>query len=434
MDKVLPVDEKGDNFRSLPAVRLMRAAELNIDSSPSKMINRSPSECAFQRFLQEASASVDHSSAPAASSSSSSSSTSTTSPRWIQPPQKAGAMIVDRNLRTDMNIKLGDKSSGPQLAMEKSMTASLDTGATANVPVDSKDYQAFLKTRLYLACAAVAFSRGNSAEPEKGFESSISNPESLVHCNGSRNYLPNGQKKNGGCHVGTPYLPVLHRNSSARVRSTSCSEQSDDDELDGEAETTHQMDATEVKRARRMLSNRESARRSRRRKQVHQTELETQVSQLRVENSSLLKRLADISQKHNDAAVDNRILKADVETLRAKVKMAEETVKRVSGMNPLLQAMSEISLVSFPSFADSPSDASTDAATAVHVQGSDDLDYYQALSHISSPHGSGVSSGLLNIHPTDNVQQGPTMQQTTTLERPRESIRAVAGISLQGKQ
>ena len=49
--------------------------------------------------------------------------------------------------------------------------------------------------------------------------------------------------------------------------------------------------------------------------------LNTQVSQLRVENSSLLKRLTDINQKYNEAAVDNRILKADVETLRAKVTL-----------------------------------------------------------------------------------------------------------------
>jgi len=40
---------------------------------------------------------------------------------------------------------------------------------------------------------------------------------------------------------------------------------------------------------------------------------------LRVENSSLLKSLTDISQKYNESAVDNRVLKADVETLRAKV-------------------------------------------------------------------------------------------------------------------
>ncbi|KAJ0015279.1 hypothetical protein Pint_20499 [Pistacia integerrima] len=115
----------------------------------------------------------------------------------------------------------------------------------------------------------------------------------------------------------------------------------------------------------RMLSNRESARRSRRRKQAHLTELETQVSQLRVENSSLLKRLTDISQKYNEAAVDNRVLKADVETLRAKVKMAEESVKRITGLNPMFHGMSEVSTMSLPSFGGSPSDTSTDAAVPV---------------------------------------------------------------------
>jgi len=33
----------------------------------------------------------------------------------------------------------------------------------------------------------------------------------------------------------------------------------------------------------------------------------------------LLKRLTDVSQKYSESAVDNRVLKADVETLRAKV-------------------------------------------------------------------------------------------------------------------
>ena len=50
------------------------------------------------------------------------------------------------------------------------------------------------------------------------------------------------------------------------------------------------------------------------------TNVFSQVSQLRGENSSLLKRLTDVSQKYNDAAVDNRVLKADVETLRAKAR------------------------------------------------------------------------------------------------------------------
>lgn len=43
------------------------------------------------------------------------------------------------------------------------------------------------------------------------------------------------------------------------------------------------------------------------------------VGQLRVEHSTLLKRLTDVNQKYDVAAVDNRILKADIETLRAKV-------------------------------------------------------------------------------------------------------------------
>lgn len=44
-----------------------------------------------------------------------------------------------------------------------------------------------------------------------------------------------------------------------------------------------------------------------------------QAGQLRVEHSSLLKGLTDVNQKYDESAVNNRILKADIETLRAKV-------------------------------------------------------------------------------------------------------------------
>lgn len=46
-----------------------------------------------------------------------------------------------------------------------------------------------------------------------------------------------------------------------------------------------------------------------------------QVSQLRAENSYLLKKLSDINQKYNETAVENKVLKADAETLREKVRL-----------------------------------------------------------------------------------------------------------------
>ncbi|CDY55832.1 BnaCnng29250D [Brassica napus] len=117
-----------------------------------------------------------------------------------------------------------------------------------------------------------------------------------------------------------------------QATSISSRDDSDDDDLDGDADNG---DPTDVKRARRMLSNRESARRSRRRKQEQMNEFDTQVGQLRGEHSTLLSRLSDMNHKCDAAAVDNRILRADIETLRTKVKMVEETVKRVTGVNPL---------------------------------------------------------------------------------------------------
>ncbi|CAI9115768.1 OLC1v1016760C1 [Oldenlandia corymbosa var. corymbosa] len=113
--------------------------------------------------------------------------------------------------------------------------------------------------------------------------------------------------------------------------SGSSPDQSDDDELDIEGGQCEQStDPVDVKRIKRMVSNRESARRSRRRKQAHLAELEQQVEQLRGENGSLFKQLTDATQQYKDAATNNRVLKSDVEALRAKVKLAEDMVARCS--------------------------------------------------------------------------------------------------------
>ncbi|XP_051137434.1 bZIP transcription factor RISBZ4-like [Andrographis paniculata] len=96
----------------------------------------------------------------------------------------------------------------------------------------------------------------------------------------------------------------------------------------------------ETKRAKRMSSNRESARRSRKRKQAHLEELEHQVEQLRGENASLFKQLGDASHQFKEATTNHRVLKSDVEALRAKVKLAEDMVIRgsfTSGLSHLIQ-------------------------------------------------------------------------------------------------
>ncbi|KAK1584415.1 hypothetical protein Q3G72_032875 [Acer saccharum] len=160
----------------------------------------------------------------------------------------------------------------------------------------------------------------------------------------------------------------------------------------------------------RMLSNRESARHSRRRKQAHLTELETQVSQLIVENSSLLKRLTDISQKYNVAAVDNRV-KADVETLRAKVKMAEESVKRITGLNPMFPAdMPELSTMNLPSFSGSPpSDSSADVNN-------------NGLADISSAENSQPNSEAAAVA-VNKTGRSVSMQRVASLEHLQKRIR-----------
>ncbi|KAI3453950.1 hypothetical protein Pfo_010613 [Paulownia fortunei] len=130
-------------------------------------------------------------------------------------------------------------------------------------------------------------------------------------------------------------------NQAAGASSGSSHEQSDEDDLEIEAGSCEQStNPVDIKRIKRMVSNRESARRSRRRKQAHLTDLEQQVDQLRGENAALFKQLADATQQFKDSTTNNRVLRSDVEALRAKVKLAEDMVTRgslTSSLSHLLQ-------------------------------------------------------------------------------------------------
>lgn len=84
--------------------------------------------------------------------------------------------------------------------------------------------------------------------------------------------------------------------------------------------------------------------------------------------------------------------------------MAEETVKRITGLNPMFHAMTDISSMGMPSFDGSPSDTSADAA--VPVQDEPHHHFYQPASNNSMPcHDMGVNNGLGDISSIENVQQ-----------------------------
>ncbi|KAI3957552.1 hypothetical protein MKX01_001911 [Papaver californicum] len=357
-------------------------------------MNRSSSEWAFQRFLQEA--------VVTSPTNSLSSSTSNTVVPLFPPPTLLPSSSSSRSPDEEV-IEIKDNNHHHHHIQNHHPLPSSDPS-----PIDAKGYQEILKQRLTQACAAVAMARVSTVKsqdsttlPNAGVQMSDALPlESQATSKGFGYKFSSVENKAvGGGPVGIPALPAVQKISGVPVRPTtsgSSREQSDDDDLEGETDMTDNMDPTDVKRVRRMLSNRESARRSRRRKQAHLSELEGQVAQLRLENSSLLKRLTDTNHKYTEAAVDNRVLKADVETVRAKVKMAEETVKRMTGLsNPLFQAMPNFSSMGMP-YVGSPTltDSSADVS--------------------APPHGGRLNNGLADsspVLPGENMQtnkMGPT--------------------------
>lgn len=162
---------------------------------------------------------------------------------------------------------------------------------------DPGEYAAVLKRKLQLYCAAVA--KTMEAKPQESSLSCLNSQASDT----SQLVSQVSFDGDGTVVQGKP------------ANSCTSKEQSDDDDGDLEENT----DPASAKRVKRMLSNRESARRSRKRKQAHQNDIESQVTQLRAENASLLKRLTDMTQKYKEASLGNRNLTVDIETMRRKV-------------------------------------------------------------------------------------------------------------------
>ncbi|KAL9294998.1 Basic leucine zipper 25 [Arabidopsis thaliana] len=329
MHIVFSVDDLTESFWPVPAP----APSPGSSSTPSPTQNvadgmtRSQSEWAFHRLINELSGSD--------------SSPTTNTIERSPPPVQSLSRLEETVDETEDVVEIQKPQNHRRLPVDdqgknRNRAPSSDpVDSSAPVVVDPNQYHAILKSKLELACAAVA-RRVGTVKPEDSSASASNQKQaqgSIV-----------AQTSPGASSVRFSPTTSTQKKPDVPARQTtsiSSRDDSDDDDLDGDADNG---DPTDVKRARRMLSNRESARRSRRRKQEQMNEFDTQVRSFIscsyiytfLESFLLFNSLQGfIGKVFTNSAVDNRILRADIETLRTKVKMAEETVKRVTGVNPL---------------------------------------------------------------------------------------------------
>ncbi|XP_071695565.1 basic leucine zipper 43-like [Rutidosis leptorrhynchoides] len=107
-----------------------------------------------------------------------------------------------------------------------------------------------------------------------------------------------------------------------------------------------QMSIINERKQRRMISNRESARRSRMRKQKHLDELWSQVVWLRNENHQLVEKLNKFSETHDQVLQENAQLKEEASELR---QMVTELQLNDGNSYPNLRELDDIYTHSNPS-------------------------------------------------------------------------------------
>ncbi|KAG9448641.1 hypothetical protein H6P81_008606 [Aristolochia fimbriata] len=150
-----------------------------------------------------------------------------------------------------------------------------------------------------------------------------------IHCLGPMNYQNSHPAHFGAIQSNLPafhfsrflggypshHFQVPHGIHEFGSQTTSLSSNSASDDAEEQ-----QMSVIDERKQRRMISNRESARRSRMRKQKHLDELWSQVVRLRTENRHLIDRLNDVSECHERVVQENVKLREEASQLRETLK------------------------------------------------------------------------------------------------------------------
>lgn len=138
-----------------------------------------------------------------------------------------------------------------------------------------------------------------------------------------------GECGNGKETVNKRQEAERHRSSSLQWSSGSKSPASGSDTgllTQGNSTSDEDQQILDNRKQRRMLSNRESARRSRLRKQQHLDELRGHVAQLRAENSHMLSRFNLTSQQYAQLTEENRLLRSEAMDLSHQLQRLHHAV------------------------------------------------------------------------------------------------------------
>ncbi|KAL3636155.1 hypothetical protein CASFOL_020702 [Castilleja foliolosa] len=159
----------------------------------------------------------------------------------------------------------------------------------------------------------------SSANQEKmlNYFSTLENPSNIFLAdfgsliNDNNSFLPASQLDTCFNYQNT-IIPIQEfaPNNSSGISNNSTSDEADIDHFS----------LINERKQRRMISNRESARRSRMRKQRQLDELWAQVNHLRNENHNLIERVNSLSESHVKAVRENECLKEEASDLREMVR------------------------------------------------------------------------------------------------------------------
>ncbi|WCJ35228.1 basic leucine-zipper 44 [Euphorbia peplus] len=94
----------------------------------------------------------------------------------------------------------------------------------------------------------------------------------------------------------------------------------------------------EQRKRKRMLSNRESARRSRMRKQKHLDDLSSQVSQLRKDNNQICSNINFTTQQFLTVEAENSVLRAQMMELSQRLDSLNEILNFINSNNGIFQS------------------------------------------------------------------------------------------------